>query len=253
MPIEKVVGAIEKLSGVKKGEFESTADFNARKTAAFSEKFLGGLTLEDTFAFVLPVSSADKYFSGFKYSFNADTSEVRLLVLPKPSSMNGIGGPDFQIARRESNGLDQFDVDRKVQSRSTYKASNAYGASVTVEESNYNSFGIAAKKIPFLEITRALFYQDPEPTAQFNLDNAKASKELPALKVLVVMKLSDPYIVYDFMHSKPTRDKPTEFSDQGKYLTGNVLGIVFYSGVTGQIFARLPERFGKPEPKSETQ
>lgn len=83
------------------------------------------------------------------------------------------------------------------------------------------------------------------------MDNAKAARELPALKSLIVMKLADPYVVYDFMHSKPTRDKPTEITSQGKYLTGEVLGIVFYSGLTGEVFARLPDGFGKPEPKAE--
>jgi len=40
-------------------------------------------------------------------------------------------------------------------------------------------------------------------------------------------------------------------TSQGKYLTGGVLGIVFYSGLTGEVFARLPDGFGKPEPKAE--
>ena len=38
---------------------------------------------------------------------------------------------------------------------------------------------------------------------------------------------------------------------QEKYLYGDVLGIVFYSGKTGEIFARLPENFGKAEPSNE--
>ena len=85
------------------------------------------------------------------------------------------------------------------------------------------------------------------------MENAKAARELPTLKALVVMKLVDPYIVYDFMHSKPTRDSPIEVTSQGKYLTVNVFGIVFYSGLTGEVFARLPDTFGKPEHQPEAK
>jgi len=251
LPVADVVAAIEKLSGQNKGEFESTADFNARKAAALAGKLLGNSSVEDALAFVVPVTRGRACSNGLKYDFNADTSELCLFALAKSSSMNGIGAPDFQTSRRQSTGLDQFDLDFKVNLTSTYQASNAYGATVTVEETVSTSIGIAANRIPFLNYMRKSYYSNPTPSVQFNMENAKAAKELPALKALVVMKLADPYVVYHFMHFKPTRDKPTEITIQGKYLTGDVLGIVFYSGLTGEVFARLPDGFGKPEPKSE--
>lgn len=165
--------------------------------------------------------------------------------------MNGIGAPDYQTNRRESRGLDQFDLDFKVNSKSTYEGSNAYGAKITVEKTSSTRLGIAVNRIPFLTFKRDMFYSNPVPAAQFNLENVRAAKELPALKALVVMRLADPFIVYDFFHSEPTRDKPNDMSSQGKYLTGNILGIIFYSGVTGEIFARLPDAFGRPESKVE--
>lgn len=250
-PVAKVVDSIEKMTGAKKSEFESTADYNARKAAALTAKFLGDSSVEDTFAFVVPVPKGGRYRDGLGYDFNADTSEVRLFALPKESRMNGIGAPDYQTNRRESRDLDRFDLDFKIDSKSTYEGSNAYGAKVTVEKTSSTRLGIAVNRIPFLTFERDLFYSNPVPAAQFNLENARAAKELPALKALVVMRLADPYIVYDFFYSEPTRDKPNDISIQGKYLTGNILGIIFYSGVTGEIFARIPDSFGRPEPKVE--
>ena len=252
-PVAEVVDSIEKMTGAKKGEFESTADYNARKAAALTAKFLGDSSVEDTFAFVVPVPKGGRYrySDGLGYDFNADTSEVRLFALPKESRMNGIGAPDYQTNRRENKGLDQFDLDFKIDSKSTYEGSNAYGAKVTVEKTSSTRLGIAVSRIPFLTFKREMFYSNPVPAAQFNLENARAAKELPALKALVVMRLADPYIVYDFLHSEPTRDKPNDMTSQGKYLTGNILAIIFYSGVTGEIFARLPDAFGRPEPKVE--
>lgn len=246
----KVIAAIEKLTGSKKGEFESTADFNARKAAALTAKFLDDSSVEDIFAFIIPVRKGGKYSDGLRYEFNADTGDVNLYALPMSSKynyLNGIGAPDYQTNRRESRGLDQFSLNTEIESRSTYQGSNAYGATVTVEKTNMSSTGIAANRIPFLKFERDTSYSNPIVASQFKLDNAQAAAELPELKALIVMKLADPYVVYNFIHKEPKRDSPTDISSQEKFLTGDVLGIIYYSGRTGEIFARLPETFGKPK------
>jgi hypothetical protein len=127
IPVSEVVEAIEQITRVEKGEFESTVEYNKRKSAALARTFLGDLTVEDTFAFVVPVAASRQYASGLKYNFNADTGEVLLYALPESSTMNGIGAPDYQTNRRKSEGLDQFNIDFKILSKNTYQASNAYG------------------------------------------------------------------------------------------------------------------------------
>lgn len=253
MPVAKLIAAIGKWDRVKKGEFESTADFNARKVAALSEKFLGDSSVEDTFAFVFQVASGSKYSNGLTYNFNADTSEVRLFALPKTRTLKGKDAPDYQASRRETSVLDEFDMDTKIDSVSTYQGSNAYGATVTVDKSHVTKLGIVANRIPFLNFKRESYYSNPMVAARFKLENAKAAKELPALKALLIMKLAEPYSVFDFVHLAPTRDDPTDISLSSWYLTGDVLGVVFYSGLTGEIFARIPETFGKSEPKPKGQ
>ena len=149
IPVSMVVNAIEKMTNTEKGEFESTADYDARKAAALTTQFLGDSTVGDAFAFVLPVAAGPRFSDGMKYSFDADTSEVRVYVLPKPSSMNGIRRSSPK-SWRKSSGLDQFDLDNKVDSTETYQASNAYGAEVTVEKTVSTRLGIAANEIPFV-------------------------------------------------------------------------------------------------------
>lgn len=251
-----VISAIEKLAGVKKGEFESTADFTARRTAALAGKFLDGASVEDVFAFSLPVPKGSRYSDGLRYTFNADTGEVAFYALPTSSKylpLNGIGAPDYQTNRRERSGLDQLKLDRKIEATSTYEGSNAYGAKVTVEKTTMSIFGIAANRIPFLRFERDSSYGNPPVAAQVKMDNARAAAELPNLKALVVMKLADPFVLYHFMHKEPKRDSPSEILAQEKYLTGDVLGIVYYSGTSGEVFARLPENFGKPDPQPEAK
>jgi hypothetical protein len=253
-PTEEVIEAVEKLTGAKKGEFESTADYNARRDAALSAKFLDNASVDDVFAFVVPVSKGGKYSNGLRYDFDADTSDVKLYALPESSkylSLNGIGAPDYQTNRRESKGLDQFALSTKITSNSTYQGSNAYGATVTVEKTSMSRAGIAANRIPFLGFERDIAYANPTVSAQFKLENSRAAAELPVMKALIVMKLSAPFVVYNFRSKEPKRDSPTEILTQEKFLTGDVLGIVYYSGKTGEIFARLPDSFGRPEPKVE--
>lgn len=252
-PIEQVIGAIENIIKLTKGEFESTAAFNSRKEAAISSKFLNDLTIQDTFAFVVPVSNGARSLFGLRYEFDADTSEVRFFALVSNSKLNGIGGPNFTPRSFDSPAMDQIDLYHRVGNGKTYQASNAYGATITVTKVVSSDFGIAVPTIPFLTYKRYYFYSKPTPSAQITMENTKAQKELPALKAIIVMKLADPYVLYHFNHDKPTRDSPTEITNSKKFLTGEVLGIIFYSGLTGEIFARIPDNFGKAVAKPEPQ
>ena len=252
----EVIAAIERQVTLTKGEFESTADYNARKEAARTAKLLPNTSLDDVFAFIAPVPNGGKDKDGLSYAFDAETGDVKLYVLPKSSkyaALNGIGAPDYLTNKRESKGLDQFELSTKVESSSTYEANNVYGATVMVEKASISKAGIAANRIPFLGIERDTSYANPTISAQFKWTNARAAAELPTLKALIVMKLSAPYILYNFIHKEPKRDSPTDVSVQDKFLTGDVMGIVFYSGKTGEIFARVPEGFGVPAPKVEVK
>jgi len=252
--IESVIESVEKTTNLTKGEFESTAAFNARKETAISAKFLNGFTIDDTFAFVVPVSKGGRYLSGIAYEFDADTSEVRFFALAKNSSLNGIGDQNFKPSYSFNSPLmDQFSVYRRIDRRNSYEASNAYGAKITVNETVSSDFGIAAPTIPFLTYKRSYLYSNPTPASQIKMESSKAQKELPALKAIIIMKLAAPYMTYHFVHIKPTRDSPSEITSKQKFLTGEVLGIIFYSGLTGEIFARIPEDFGKAMARPEAQ
>lgn len=252
MPVGEIAQRLEKMAFPKKGEFETTADFNARKSSALSTKLSGNAGIEDTLAFVVPVGSGATHLgNGMKFIFNADTSEVRLYALPKPASLNGIGGPDYKAHSTRIVGLDLFELDSNLDSKGTYQGSNAYGATVTVKEFARKIVGLASPLIPFLTFRRSYNYLVVPPAARFNLDAARAERELSNLKALILFKLEAPYLVYDFNYVKPTRDNPIDSSTSSKYLTGSVSAILFYSGLTGEILATAPDTFGKPGQKAE--
>lgn len=247
MPAIDIINSIERLLGEKKGEFESTAAYNLRKTNALTQNLLNNIHIKDAIVFKVSVSSGSNFLgNGFKYTYNPDASEAHLYILPKTYSFNGIGAPDsLNEYLHNSDKLDLFDLDFKVIDKSTYQAGNAYGATIPVEKITALKMGLALTKIPFLHFKRNFEYYNADPAVRFNIENSKAEKELSSLKALIFIRLSKPYIIYDFNHSDPTRNRPVEHSTQSKFLTGSLDGIVFYSGKTGEIFSRVPDNFGQ--------
>ena len=251
LSLETLIGAVKKaVDQPKRGEFEPVADYEARKVAARSASFPEGVTLKDTFAVSMPILkwAHDK----FAYAFSPDTGSGALFFLPADSTggTKGIfGSPQYG----DKSGLDFFPaISRATISRSTYQGSNAYGATTTVEKSVDASYGIAATRIPFLTFKRVGYYgSELSPNSKtvavrFKMDSATAAKVIPALRALIVFTVSEPFTLEDAIYAEPTLNKPTDFFTSLIYLRANVVGIVWYSSATGEIFARLPERFGKP-------
>jgi hypothetical protein len=255
LPVETLIDAVKKAAVVsKKGEFESTADYEARRTAARSTIFLSGSTLNDTFAISIPVSKwAHEQLA---YTFNPDASEGAFFVLPATST----GGSKGIFEKREygpESGIDFFkNLANNILSKSTYEGSNAYGAKVTVEKTVSVTYGLAANRIPFLPFSRKDYYGSDLASAlnlaviRFKMDGATASKTIPDLKALIVFSIREPFIMEDGIHVEPKRDRPVDIMGSFQYLRIDVIGIVWYSQATGEIFARLPENFGKPAVES---
>lgn len=84
--------------------------------------------------------------------------------------------------------------------------------------------------------------QTVTPAGQFRLELKQAATELPTLKALFVTKLVEPYLEYDYLRKKPTRDSPTELSAKIRFIRARLEEIVVFSGVTGEIFLRLSKK-----------
>lgn len=237
IPAEEVIRSVKKMINIEKGEFESTSEFNSRKEAELAGKFLGNSTLQDIFAFVVPFNKTGETL---RYKYNADTRDVSLYVLPEFISFDGIGSPDYISGQKSKDNLDNF-----------------FLSSSIVGKEDWLVNGIAANRIPFFSFKRKYesggyeYYSNPVSVARFNMESSQAAKELPALKMLIVMKLASPYIWYNYEYIDLGIFSPTGIIKQYEYLAGDVLGVLLYSGLTGNIFVRMPENFGKLEPKTE--
>jgi hypothetical protein len=234
-----VITALEGMANLKKGEFESTADFNSRRSAAVTKKVVGNAGIDDLFPFVAKVSKFHVCANGVLYGYDADTAQASFYLEPMTEVL---GGPDYRYEPgSDLPTLDTFELARDYEKNRTYTASNAYGAETTVVESKGIIYAIASERIPFITGTRAETCKAKSARVSFKIESSIAAQELPSLKALIVIRPKAPYVKYSFFHKSPTRDDPKELNVMTKALYGDVARIVIYSGNSGQIYAQFPD------------
>ena len=247
-PLVDLILLIEKAQAIERGEFETTLDFRAR-SALLLKLLVGDLKVDGLFAFTVPVrsrdTSLDTGLSGINYKYYPDSHAVSLYVKPPQQKFNGIGGPNYIPGDLADNSHPAFGVEYRVDAQETYEASNAFGAQVRVNKTSSTEFGIAATRSSFLNIEKGAEAQSASPAVRLAMDNDDAAKLLPSLKAVIVLRAAEPYLLHHFDSVLPTRAEPRETLIQYKFLAGDILGIVFYSGASGDVIARLPASFGK--------
>lgn len=244
----RAADALEKAINISKGELETTAEFEERRAATLGKPYLGTLSLDDLHAFSVNVRKLEGYLSGIGYRYDADTESVDVYLAPKELRPNNIGGPSVvpttveDIRRRmEMAPLDEFLIQSNVDTRRNYKASNAYGATVTVDSTASKSISLGLTRIPSLS-SRGIFLDlsKTTPAGVFKLERRSAATELASLRALLVVKLSAPYLSYHFAHVAATRDSPSEIANSYRVFRGELVEAVIYSGDTGKVFVRIP-------------
>lgn len=223
--ISDVILKLGKVVALERDEFESSSAFQLRKNSALKD-VMHTDSLEGSFVFATNVSK--RYpdgDSGLRYDFNADTCEVRLYALPSKYEQDEADEIHEDIdADIDMSMVDIFDL-------------NVEGNPSNSIRTRYTSnsiFGIAFKRIPFLKMKRETIYKKPSAAKRFHLTNERAALELPKLKALFILNAIDPYTI-NFTTMGSSDNLYNHY-----YLIGNLQTIVFFSGITGEIFCRLP-------------
>ena len=234
-PIDRILAALKKnLACESQDEFETTADYNARRAADVSRPFLGGLTVADTFAFVVPFVS-DREGGSVQYSYDPDTITARLLVISSVDRWNGISDNYYCYNETEFWG------------EASNKISRSYidlTRSEKLDEGEFMFEGIAFTPNSFL--ARDNDNSPPVVLLQSLMESARAKRFLPSLKALFVFKLTKPYVIVNYEGKEYGRYFGTVI--QRDFLYGDILGLVIFSAETGEIIGRFPENFGKTLP-----
>jgi hypothetical protein len=244
LPIRQAVEQLEKATSSKRGEYESTQAYESRMAAALSKPILFGQPVSSRLAFVAP--ALKEHSASFQYHYDADSAEVVLTVNGSTTVMDNVENPNWTPTGSLSPLVQTLELGSFQLAQSTYVGSNGFGVKVRVEKDASLHVGLAPNGDSFLALPAVAYVP---------MTSAAAAKELPALKALVVFKLSAPYLSYAYFHAEPTRDSPYDLTAHHKFLVGSVEGVVFFSGVSGKVIARIPDGFGKPAahaPEPET-
>lgn len=199
MEFPSVLKSAEKLAAIKKGEFETNADFEERKHRALSQPFHKGLSANDTFAFSLTPAT-------FRISYDPDNEEFHVEVGSGAFSLN-----DYLCPIRASS------------SGGTYPAGNAFGVKVMVRRTFVQSScfgGVPAVKLSFKAAPHIA------PGIKSNL------------RVLLVGAIADPAFTQEYDRITPTISSPHEVSTVSRILHMQSAEVWVYDWKTGQVWSK---------------
>ena len=203
----------------KKGEFETSDQYNSRISRMRGLPILGALRRDGIFAFAV---------DNLKTTYNADARELEALVRLGAVWKNVTPDP----------GLRAFSLKTKILRRK-YVGQNAMGAKVLVDELASESFEAAIanfRQFKPVELDRRQFFV--KTIIQADVAKAKLIKE--RLRALVVCRLLSPYTGYGAVLDEATFGKSSQYFLRMYYLNAEAVELWLYDGMTGEIFRKIP-------------
>jgi hypothetical protein len=225
---EILYNELERRSKERKGEFETTAAFNARIVKLESSPLVGAITRESPIA--LALSTGAGLLDSAKSRYVADRG-VLVISLETTAAVIGIKADMDKRSLR---------LRRVFHPSKTYIGQNAYGAKVAVEETFVDMFELIVENFNEFERRGArgsLTYQRII-TAEIPMTAAEAMTVKPNLRVLALVKLVNPYFLTGYITQKPTISKPRDTFVVYQYLVGNVYEFWIYDYASGRIYAK---------------
>lgn len=213
------IAARARVIAPPKGKFESSAEFTDRMEAARSQSLLAGMSASDTIAFV-PQNS----FPQLKY--DADKGVAKFEHYTQLASFRP--NPKYPT---DKVTVRQFPLILKHVERKKTLRSNAFGATVRVEETKVDGCGLVANN---LTAKGGSFFSNEVP-----LSSSEARELDGNVGVLYVGKLMPPYVDDLSSFKEATAESPTEIWWTGDALMFELAEIWYYDKRTGAVAAKV--------------
>jgi hypothetical protein len=223
---------VTKKNNALKGEFETTAEFEARLQRQAQEPILGKLDRNGYFAFVIKNTSGETFY-------DADLQVMTIAI--------ALHSGDESIYK---NSNKKALVSQAESKREQYEGSNAYGAKATVTRhlginydvafSNYSRFGVS-KYIDSGTRSRGHtedFFAKDVFMVRIPMDVALAKEVKSKLQILAIVKLLEPYTYEGSFYDKPTISRPDEYFIQYHFLNTELLELWIFDESTGKVFSK---------------
>lgn len=211
---------------LQKGEFETTADYNARLAKADTVPVIGNLMPSDVYAFKIDDSVPE-------FQYDADKQVLHIGFSNQGWGTQSSWGDGGLLLKQVPQSLD------------TYTGTNAMGAQVTV----------AAAKTILLELhvinqKRFKFKAKDYGMSGYSVEDLNMPSDIaklvkPSLGILAVGHLSRQktgYVSTQDDHSEPTFSNPTDITITHDQINMSVDEFLIYNVVTGDVYSTITPR-----------
>jgi TonB family protein len=225
-PVQFYVAAQPFTRLTPKGEYETTAQYEARRDALLGSAAHAPL--------IIAKDAIDR--SGFRYDADAATLTIPADSFFFPSLdwwralyAAHVSSPSASTLLFSNLAVVVAHNERVV---GRYRGSNAFGVHATITRYLYSTFGIFDHEM-------SIGTSSSRPPISLHLAPAEAQRIRPLLRFAVVARPHEPYIAASsFQHDEPTIDNPEDVSEQAVILFGSIdCGLVI--GPTNSVMAAI--------------
>jgi hypothetical protein len=226
---DRIFALMEKREKFKtKGEFETTKQYESRIESQKQQPLYGSLRFDSLFAFRIAMLT---------FHYDADATHMKLYA-------------PTEFAVDNADQIDHSRIGIKVKESTSfrsYPASNAFGATTLVKETDVKSTQIGALNASDFELRNDA---DPDlgcfygPDLQcfygeLHLAAEQARRVKQSAKALVIGSLADPPVSKGSSVGDATISNPTAYFGQIHYVNVQISEIWVYSPETGTIFLKI--------------
>ncbi len=252
--IVMLYNAFDKLSQIKRDEYETTETFNQRTAALRLKPVVGSITTQAVLAFAVPVSTTAPpwYADGFSSRYDADKRLVDFEVqcskyrpsygaIPSPKLRRSIG---YSVAiNTDTTSHDGI-------------GSTAFGATVATTHIHEEQYEVVWDNAREYKNKAAVGETVYKMNSSVQADPEAARRIRETLSALVVCSLKDDVpTFYDTEGYSATLDHPTSRLTWRHFLNTTLLAVWFFDSASGKVYARIDSASGKVyariEPKPE--
>ena len=223
-----IYNELERRSKLIKGEFETTAEFNARMARVQAAPLIGTVMKDSTIPFTL--ANGETMLDKVTTRYDADNGVLAVSIeMSAP-----IIGVEMDTDKRSLPLKYDFEAS------SSYVGQNAFGARVIIKKTFANIFELLIDNYRDYERVRpdspVTFHHTI--TAKLEMTPAEAMGAKPTLKVLALVTLRDPYILEGYISHKPTVSEPRDTFAVYKYLVAELREFWIYDYASGRVYAK---------------
>lgn len=212
---DSAIAGLAKLT--PKGEFETTAQYEARKAASVGD--VPGAVI------ISKVPEDRKYFE-----YNADSQKLRIITYAFQNTGFDIDGAFFDAGldgKIDARNGDTVVISRTDKATGTYLGSNGFGAKATIARVQRVTKAIFEAQVRQRDILALSIFpaaaSSPYVVGELTLSPAEAQVLKPKLKLAFVVQPKEPFLVKgNHSTGKTTIQNPTDITEDFSILIGDI-------------------------------